>query len=54
MTTLEYMERQLNNHKLNLKREKGRKAPQEMIDNIRAKIGYYKEACEALRKVGAK
>ncbi len=48
MTTLEYMEKQLNKHKLNLKKEQERKAPQEVIDNISKKIGYYGEAVEAL------
>ena len=53
MTALEYMMRQLQRHALNYDREKGRGVPQEMLDNILAKIGYYKEAVEALKKVGA-
>ena len=49
MTALEYMEKQIAKHKINLDREIRRNAPAEMIDNIRTKIGYYTEAVEALK-----
>ena len=52
MTALEYMEKQVQKHKLNLIREEARKAPWEVIYNIERKIGYYEKAVEALRKVG--
>ena len=54
MTTLEYIEKQIRNHTLNLERETKRGVPQEMLDNIKKKIGYYEEARDALKKVGAK
>lgn len=50
MTALEYMEKQLQKHKLNLIRELDRGVPKEVTDNIRLKISYYKEAAEALRE----
>ena len=53
MTALEYMEKQLQKHKLNLIRELDRGVPKEVTDNIRLKISYYNEAAKALRKVGA-
>lgn len=52
MTALEYMTKQLNRHRLNLERETKRGVPEEMLRNIEAKVGYYAEAVEALRKVG--
>ena len=51
MTALEYMEKQLQKHVLNYGREKLRGVPQEMTDNILAKVGYYKAAVEALKEV---
>ena len=51
MTALEYMEKQLSKHSANLLRETNRNAPEEVLHNIRAKIGYYTEAVEALKKV---
>ena len=50
MTALEYMERQLVKHRQNYLREADRKVPEEMLNNIRKKIGYYEEAVEALRR----
>ena len=50
MTALEYMEKQLLKHSYNLDREIARGVPQEMIDNIKLKIGYYEKAVEALRE----
>ena len=52
MTALEYMERQAQSHRINYNREILRNVPEEMLQNIRAKIGYYEEAVEALKKVG--
>ena len=51
MTAIEYMEKQLSKHKMNLEREQKRNVSQEMIDNIKKKIIYYQEACIALRCV---
>lgn len=48
MTALEYMEKQLQMHR----REFDRKAPQDVLENIKLKIGYYEAAVEALRKDG--
>ena len=53
MTTLEYMERQVENHKRNLERETARHVPEEMLRNIQTKINHYQVAVEALKKVGA-
>ena len=50
MTTLEYMEKELKRHKLNLEREIQRNVPAEQIENIKKKVGYYTEVCEALRE----
>jgi hypothetical protein len=50
MTSLEYMERQLNKHRMNLVRETDRGAPEEMLCNIREKISHYEDAVEALKK----
>ena len=49
MTALEYMEKQLQKHKLNYEREKARGVPEEMAQNILVKIGYYADAVQALR-----
>ena len=49
MTALEYMEKQVSKHSKDLFRETDRGAPQEVLDNIKLKIGYYKQAVEALR-----
>ena len=48
MTALEYMEKQLQKHRLNYEREKARGVPEQMIQNILAKIGYYADAVQAL------
>ena len=48
MTALEYMKKQIVKHKINLDHHPY--APQEQIDNIRAKIGYYEEAVKALER----
>lgn len=50
MTALEYMEKQLANHRLNYTRSSDRGVPAEMLENIRLKIGYYESAVEALKK----
>lgn len=52
MTPLEYMERRLKKHWLDLERESARRASPEVLENIRKKIGYYEAAVEALRKNG--
>ena len=52
MTAIEYMEKQLQKHRLNHKREFERGVPKEMLRNIEKKIGYYEAAVEALRKNG--
>ena len=52
MTALEYMEKQVDKLSLNYVREYTRKAPQKVLTDILAKMGYYATACEALRKVG--
>ena len=48
MTALEYMEKQCRKHKANYVRESKRGVPQKMLDDIKAKIGYYEQAVEAL------
>lgn len=50
MTALEYMTKQVNKHRINYNREVLRGVPQEMLENIKAKIGYYEAAVEALGK----
>ena len=52
MTALEYMEKQAQKHCHDLERELKRHAPDEVIGNIVAKIGYYAIAADALKKVG--
>ena len=52
MTALEYMNRQVVNHKLNFDRQFSRGAPDDDLANIYAKIKYYEAAAEALRRVG--
>lgn len=49
MTALEYMERQLKKHTMNLERERKRGAPEEVLDDIALKISYYEEAVEDMR-----
>jgi hypothetical protein len=50
VTAIEYMERQVQRHRLNYDRESARGAHEEMLRNIRKKLGYYEAAVEALRK----
>lgn len=52
MTALEYMEKQVQKHRMNFERESARNVPSDMIYNIIAKIHFYEEAVEALKKVG--
>ena len=52
MTPVEYMERQLQKHRVNYERESSRGVSEEMLNNISKKIGYYEAAVEALKKVG--
>lgn len=49
MTAIEYMEKQVQKHRLNHIHAVDMGAPQEMLDNIRLKISYYEQAVEALR-----
>jgi hypothetical protein len=51
MTTLEYMERQLDKHKATYLREAERKVPEEQLKNIERKITHYEEAIEALKRI---
>ena len=50
MTTLEYMEKQLKKHKMDLEGQRNRNAPSEVLDNIQKKIEHYKAVCDVLRK----
>ena len=52
MTALEYMEKQVQKHRMNYDRESARGVPEEMLHNIQAKINHYEAAVEALKKVG--
>ena len=54
MTTLEYMEKQVQKHRLNFVREWERGAPEEMLRNISEKIRHYETAAEILRKTEGK
>ena len=50
MTALEYMEKQIRKHRINLIKAINYNAPAEMIENIERKIGYYEEAIVALKE----
>lgn len=50
MTALEYMEKQVEKHRVNYNREVLRGVPEEMLQNIRLKIGYYEAAVDALKR----
>ena len=49
MTSLEYMEKQVEKHRANFQMEALRNAPAEQLQNIREKIWHYQQAVEALR-----
>ena len=49
MTTLEFMERELNKCKRNLACQLERNAPADNIENIRIKISHYERVCDLLR-----
>lgn len=51
MTSLEYMEKQFQKHCNDYDREIKRGSPKKDTDNILAKVRYYAEAAEALKKV---
>ena len=51
MTALEYMQRQVQKHTMNYAREEARGVPQEMLQNIKAKISHYKAAVTALEAI---
>lgn len=48
MTPLEYMKLQLKKHRLNYERELNRGVPEDMLNFIALKIGYYEAAVAAL------
>ena len=50
MTALEYMEKQIQQHRISHIQAVDRNAPEEMLENIRRKISYYEEAIEALKE----
>lgn len=50
MTALEYMEKQIQHHRISHIQAVDRNAPKEMVENIRRKISYYEAAVEALRE----
>ena len=52
MTVLEYMEKQVKKHQLNFCKEFERRAPLEVLNNIRLKISHYEAAVEALKEKG--
>ena len=52
MTALQYMQKQLEKHKVNLHRAIAKKSPDEEINGIKNKISYYDAAVDALKKVG--
>ena len=54
MSALEFMRKELDRNKKNLFREFERNAPDDVIENIEKKIGYYDAACEALELFGQK
>ena len=49
MTALEYMEKQLQKHRHNYEMGKSRGIPQDQLENIGLKIGYYEAAIKALK-----
>lgn len=49
MTALEYMEKQLQKHRNNYDCELLRGVPEEMLQNIGRKVGYYEAAVDALK-----
>lgn len=49
MTTLEFMEKELRKHKLDLKRQTDRNAPIKDVENIKIKISHYEKVCELLK-----
>ena len=51
MTALEYMRKQLETHKANLHRAIAKKSPEEEIEGIKNKIGYYEIAVNAIAKI---
>ena len=53
MTTLEYMEKQVQKHRIDYNRGVLRGAPEEMLQNIKAKIERYEEVVAALREQDA-
>lgn len=54
MTAIEYMEKQMQKHRMNYERESARGVPEEMLHNIALKICYYEAAINALKKENIK
>ena len=50
MTTIEFMQKQITKCRINYDREVKRNAPEEILNNIQAKISHYEVAVEALRR----
>ena len=50
MTALEYMEKKVQKHSQNFEREFKRGVPDDQLEDIMAKIRYYKAACAALQR----
>ena len=49
MTTLEFMERNLKQCRINLEQQTSRNAPADNIENIKIKISHYEKVCELLK-----
>lgn len=52
MTALEYMEKQVQKLQKTFIHEYDRGAPEDVLNNIKLKIGYYESAVSALKRVG--
>ena len=50
MTTLEFMEKELKKHKVNLQMADDRNAPDDQIENIKIKIRHYTKVCTMLKE----
>ena len=49
MTTLEFMEKELNKYKISLEHQIKRNAPAGDIENIKIKISHYENVCALLK-----
>lgn len=50
MTTIEFMQNELNKCKINLEQQIARNAPANNIENLRSKIFHYEIVCELLNR----